>query len=423
MAIALYVKLEKPAKKKKVLHADIWGMRKEKYENLFRNDVQTTKWEEIKPIAPYYFFVPKDFALQSEYEKFWKMTDIFKVWSEGVKTHRDHFVVGFTKEEIIQKIRVFTSNLSDELVMEGLRLKNTRDWNLNKAREKAKNTRLEEGICHYSYRVFDVRYICYSSLLLEFDRCKIMKNILDRENFGLNMTRRLRDPIWRHIYITPFITDKTLLSSKDNCYFFPLYLYSNMSQENLFEKQSSKQDRTLNINDSFLQALRMHIGIITPPENILFYIYAILHSPSYRKIYEEYLKIDFPRIPLPPNAKAFERLSELGEKLVSLHLMRTSDLNETEIGFPKTGSNIVEKLSFDERAKKVFINKEQYFEGVSIEVWEYVIGSYQVMQKYLKDRKKRKLTLDEINHYMKVAKAIRLTIELHEKIDEVYGKM
>jgi hypothetical protein len=97
-------------------------------------------------------------------------------------------------------------------------------------------------------------------------------------------------------------------------------------------------------------------------------------------------------------------------------------LNETVVGFPKSGNNSVEKVSYDDEKKRVFINKEQYFDGISKEVWEHRIWAYQVMEKYLKDRKKRKLSLDEINHYMKVAKAIRLTIALQEKIDDLYGK-
>ena len=103
-------------------------------------------------------------------------------------------------------------------------------------------------------------------------------------------------------------------------------------------------------------------------------------------------------------------------------MLKHPDLEKTGVGFPKSGSNKVEKVGYVEERQRVFINKEQYFEGISREVWEYRIGAYQVMEKYLKDRKGRKLSLDEINHYMKVAKAIQLTIKLQEKIDEIYGK-
>jgi len=429
--------------KAKVFYADIWGLREDKYKYLFENDVQTTKWQELEPVAPYYFLIPKDFALQAEYEKFWKVTEIFKVWSLGVTTHRDHFVVGFIKEEIIQKLRIFTGKLPDELVAQSLNLKGTGTWKLVEARQKAKTQRLEENIHHYSYRPFDNRWVCYDSLLIDRDRRNVMQNILNRENLGLNLTRRLRDPIWRHVYSTSSITDKTILSSRDNCYFFPLYLYPDKLVGAIHElplQDKSKPKRIPNFTPEFLQAFSSNIGIhvgaglvpaqqekatarVAPtPEEIFYYIYAVLYSPTYRKRYEEFLKIDFPRVPLPSNYDVFRELSDFGKELVDLHLLRHSDLEKTEVGFPKSGSNKVEKVGYAEESQRVLINKEQSFEGISNEVWEYRIGAYQVMDKYLKDRKGRKLSLDEINHYMKVAKAIQLTIGLQEKTDDIYRK-
>jgi len=171
-----------------------------------------------------------------------------------------------------------------------------------------------------------------------------------------------------------------------------------------------------------LQALGEGLNTHPTPEEIFYYIYAVFYSPIYRKRYQEFLKIDFPRVPFPSDKEIFEGLSNLGRELVDLHLLKHPDLEKTGVGFPKSGSNKVEKVSYIEERHSVFINKEQYFEGVPNEVWEYRIGAYQVMEKYLKDRKSRKLSLDEINHYMKVAKAIQLTIELQQKIDEIYGK-
>jgi len=173
-----------------------------------------------------------------------------------------------------------------------------------------------------------------------------------------------------------------------------------------------------NFNPEFSKALKESLGVQPTPEEIFYYIYAVLYSPTYRKRYEEFLKIDFPRVPLPSNYEVFKELSKLGKELVDLHLLKHPDLEKTDVGFPKSGSNKVEKVGYVEESQRVFINKEQYFEGVSREAWEYQIGAYQVMEKYLKDRKGRKLPLDEINHYMKVAKAIQLTIELQQKIDD-----
>jgi len=193
--------------------------------------------------------------------------------------------------------------------------------------------------------------------------------------------------------------------------------------ELLFDGEAHKADRMPNFTSEFLQAIKESLDSEPTPEEIFYYIYAVLYSPTYRKRYEEFLKIDFPRIPLPADYEVFKELSNLGKELVDLHLLKTPGIDEAEIGFPKGGSNTVEKVSYNEGNQRVSINKEQYFEGVSKEVWDYRIGAYQVMEKYLKDRKKRKLSLDEINHYMKVAEAIRLTIELQEGIDELYRKL
>lgn len=423
VAIALYTKLERPPEEKKVHYADLWGLRSQKYETLLETDAGTTEWQELRPTAPYYFFVPKDFTLLETYREFWKVSDVFEDWSFGVATHRDHFVVGFTREEIIQRLGVFAGNLPNDLVKESLKLKDTRDWKLDEARQQAKAGCLEDAIRPYAYRVFDVRYVCYSSVLLERDRYGIMKHVLNRGNLGLNLTRRLRDPIWRHVYATSFVTDKTLLSSKDNCYFFPLYLYPERPEGRMFDEGGHDAKRVPNLADHFLQAVRESLGTEPTPEEIFWYIYAVLYSPTYRKRYEEFLRIDFPRVPLPADRKSFKTLSELGKELIDLHLLRHPDLQETEIGFPESGSNEVVRVRHDDERRRVYVNKDQYFEGISNEVWEYRIGAYQVLQKHLKDRKGRKLSLDEINHYMKVAKAIRLTMELQKKIDKVYRTM
>jgi hypothetical protein len=163
----------------------------------------------------------------------------------------------------------------------------------------------------------------------------------------------------------------------------------------------------------------MFIGLLI---HGLYSIYAALYSPTYRKRYDDFLKIDFPKVPLPSDLEKFKNLSELGKELVELHLLTHPSLSETEIGFPVSGLNTVEKVRYDEENRRVYFNKEQYFSGVSKAVWEYRIGAYQVAEKYLKDRKKLKLPLEEIEHYRKMAKAIEGTIEVKEEVEEVYGK-
>ncbi|MEW6189552.1 MAG: type ISP restriction/modification enzyme [Actinomycetota bacterium] len=424
VTIVLYVKLEKPLEQKKVYYADLWGVRSEKYGYLFENDVCTTKWQELEPVAPYYFFVPKDFALQEEYEKFWKVTEIFKEWSSGITTHRDHFVVGFTKEGILQRLRIFTGRLPDELVAQSLNLKDTGTWKLTEARQKIRDQSPEDKIYPYAYRPFDVRFVCYESTLIDRPRLPFMKNLL-AENLGLALVRILSKLPFSHAFVSKCLTNRELVSvrTKERTYVFPLYLYPDEPEGRLFREGAPEAERVPNFTAEFLQAVKESLGTEPTPEELFYYIYAVLYSPTYRKRYQEFLKIDFPRVPLSADHKLFKTLSGLGKELAELHLLKHPALQEAEVGFPESGSNKIEKIHYDEKRGRVYFNKDQYFEGISKDIWEYRIGAYQVMDKYLRDRKGRRLSIDEIEHYMKVAKAIRLTIDLQQKIDGIFKEI
>ncbi|KAF5431907.1 putative helicase [Candidatus Methanophagaceae archaeon] len=240
------------------------------------------------------------------------------------------------------------------------------------------------------------------------------------DNLALTTIRsEAKDVDFSHSSISSFVTDIHYVGGQS--YIFPLYLYHDESKVKSLDDKTCKQERALNISKEFLQAIKEALSTEPTPEEIFYYIYAVLYSPTYRKRYEEFLKIDFPRVPLPLDLEKFKNLSALGKELVELHLLRHPSLSETEIGFPVSGLNTVEKVRYEEENRRVYFNKEQYFEGISKAVWEYQIGAYQVMAKYLKDRKGRELSLEEIEHYMRVAKAIERTIEVQEKVEKVYG--
>jgi predicted helicase len=425
VAIAIYLKMEKTQKEKKVFYADLWGKRKDdKYPYLLNNDVKTTKWHELKPVAPYYFFVPKDFELKKEYNKFWKTTEIFNLWGSGIITRRDTIAVAFKRKEMQNKMFMFTNlNLTDSIIGETFKIVDTIEWNLHKAREHVKKENINELIKSYHYRPLDFRYIYYSEFIISRTCKKWMKHLL-RENLAIITTRIITDMEEKGSFISNTIGDIHSISGQS--YFFPLYLYPDEPvgaiHELPLQNNKFKAEREINFTSEFLKAINESLGKEPTPEEIFFYIYAVLYSPTYRKRYEEFLKIDFPRIPLPSNLKYFQEMSNLGRELVDLHLLKHTSLSETDVGFPIGGSNTVEKVKYDENSMKVYINKEQYFENISEDVWKYRIGAYPVIEKYLKDRKKRKLSLDEINHYMKVSKAIKLTIEIQRKIDEIFCK-
>nr|QNO50882.1 hypothetical protein CGMOHENL_00025 [Methanosarcinales archaeon ANME-1 ERB6] len=425
VAIALYVKREKPLEEKKVYYADLWGLRSEKYKNLFENNVESTDWQELEPREPYYFFVPKDFALQEEYEKFWKVTEIFKEWSSGVETGRDEVLVGFTSQQIT---KVFDDVFNPKMTLKDLEtcygLKGTSGWKIKTRREelfRKGESFSQRNIVPYAYRPFDSRFTYYCDFLrrLHFE---IMKHFLKSNLALLCMREVVIESGFSHIFVTDLISDRRMfLSNRGNPFVFPLYLYPDEPKGKLLDEEAFKPERTQNFTTEFLQAIKSALGTEPTPEEIFYYIYAVLYSPTYRKRYEEFLKIDFPRVPLPEDYEKFKKLSELGTELIELHLLTHPSLSETGVGFTESGTNVVEKERYDEETRRVHFNKGQYFEGISKEVWEYRIGAYQVMEKYLKDRKKRELSLEEIEHYMRVAKAIERTIEVQGKVEEAMG--
>lgn len=402
----------------KVFYADLWGSREKKYEYLLRNDVKTTKWKELNPLEPYYFLVPKDFALEEEYKKFWKITEIFSKYRNGVTTGQDQFFTDLNKQTLKARIlAIFNRSLTNDYLADIFRLKSQAGRKLLSGRQYSKYD--ESLLKPYAYRPFDKRWI-YAENRFLWRSVEWLWKQFEKENIALVSTRILSTQHFLHVFISDMVGDYCYLSNKTKEFaiFFPLYLYPDQPKGALIGEEKGSQ-RIPNFTPQFLQTLKDSIKKEPAPEEIFFYIYAILYSPTYRKRYEEFLKIDFPRVPLPSNYELFKKLIDIGKELVELHLLKHSSLSQTDVGFPKGGSNIVENVKFQEKSRRVYINKEQYFEGVEKEIWEYKIGAYQVMEKYLKDRKGRKLTIEEINHYMKIHKAISLTVKLQEKIAHI----
>ena len=408
-------------------------MRASKYDYLGKSDFHTTEWKELKPIEPYYFFVEKDFSLQANYDKFMPITEIFDKSSSGVKTHRDHFVVGFTDEEIKQRMRTFISNLPDDLVAQSLDLKDTRDWNLKTAREEVKKIEWKKHIRYYAYRPFDIRKACYLPDLIDrgCDRWDLMQNFF-KDNLGLCVTRQLSTSSFCHAIVTDQITDMCFISIKtrETGYVFPLYLYKKAETRKksslksimlLFEPESDYFVRKPNFNSAFSEKVSKVFKKSPSPEEIFYYIYAVLYSETYRTKYAEFLKIEFPRVPFTTDYKLFKRMSGYGNRLVELHLLKSPELDSPIARFQGKGDNRVKKLKYDDKTGVLYINKEQYFEGISQDVWSYQIGGYQVCDKWLKDRKERVLSLDEIQTYCRIVTAIHKTIEIQKSIDGVYN--
>jgi predicted helicase len=435
-AIALFIKNRNNNKNRKVFYSELWGMRKEKYDWLINNDITTTKWQAIAPKSEFYFFVPRDEKFLKQYEKSPKITDIFPVNSVGIVTARDKFVIDTDKKVLKRRIRMFyDEKIPDELIGEPYKLKDKANWKLKSAREKVRNDKdWENSFAQILYRPFDIQWIFYHNALVERSRRNVMRHMM-QENLSLSFMRQVSlEENYSHVLISQHIVDnRTFLSSKGITQQAPLYLYPDPDQKDLFSELEESKERKPNISKKIFSALSETYKTKPSPEDIFYYIYAVFYSNIYRTKYAQFLKTDFPRVPFTKDKHLFKKLAEYGKRLADLHLMQSSELDSpiakfqgtpacAEQGAAGRGNKQVDKIKYDKEGERVYINKDQYFEGIPENIWQYQIGGYQVCNKWLKDRKGKVLSLDDIKHYCKVATAIKHTINIQKSIDEIYNE-
>ena len=421
VAIALLIK--KKGIKKKISHSELWGLRENKYNWLNKNDIKTTRWKRIKPKSEFYrFIILRDEKLLEAYEKHPKITDIFPINSVGIVTARDNFVINFDKEALKRHIRMFRDEkMPIEVVRQAFNLKDKSNWKLKEVREKVINdNEWEKSITKIAYRPFDSRWIFYYDDVIERSRKEIMYHMM-HGNVGLIVPRQVLSD-FRHVFCTNQITNFNSLDTAGRFgsgYLFPLYLYPD--KKDLFSHTKEPKERQHNIGPKLFKSLSEVYKKELIPEDIFYYIYAILCSNTYRTKYAEFLRIDFPRVPFTKNYKLFSKIGEYGKKLVDLHLLKSIEIDSPVTKFQGKGSDKVEKLKYDKKEKRLYINKEQYFDGITPQIWQYQIGGYQVCDKWLKDRKKRRLSLDDIKHYCRIVTALSKTSEIQKQIDAIYG--
>ncbi|MCL1463738.1 type ISP restriction/modification enzyme [Argonema galeatum] len=407
----------------KIYHADLWGSREDKYGYLQEHDVNTVEWTEILPNSPFYLFIPQNTDCRAEYERGWKITDIMPVNSTGVKTHRDHFVFDFDSSELRKRIEKFRDlNITDEEISKIYEIQDTRDWKLSQKRRSLKsNQDWKKHFTQCLYRPFDWRSYYNHEDVVELPRNEIMRNFLQGNNLGFITSRNVEiERIYDQVLCTSNLIDNHTLSLKEANYVFPLYLYPDVDnpQGSLFVSDKIET----NISQNFINSIQEKLKYIPTPEAIFYYIYAIFHSPTYRQRYAEFLKIDFPRVPLTSNDRLFKDLGEKGQELVDLHLMKSKKLNQLITKVGGDGDNAVTEVTYNTTKQRVYINKTSYFEGIAPDVWEFKIGGYQVLDKWLKDRKKakRSLSFDDVLHYQKVVVALKETMQLMTEIDRIF---
>ncbi len=364
----------------KVYHTELLGVRENKFEYLNSHEIDNIEFTILEPVEPYYFFVPKDFNAQSDYDKGFKVDELFNVTTSGVKTHHD--------DELVSILPF--------------------DTDTNRT---------------YYYRPFDTRYIDYDLNKVVRHRYNVMKHFIKGDNIGLVLMRSLvNTDTYSTVQLCNSLSDINYYGFQS--YNFPLYLYDDDTEQKSFFAQNRKP----NLNMDIVQTIETTLGLSFTPEkedtegtfapiDILDYIYGVLHSNKYRTKYKEFLKIDFPRIPYPQNADYFFKVAKLGKELREIHLMNSKQVTEYITSYGVSGDNEVIKPEYKDN--KVYINRTQYFDNVPEVAWNFYIGGYQPAQKWLKDRKGRILSYDEILHYQKIIKALVLTNDIMQQIDGI----
>ncbi|MCF7811288.1 DNA methyltransferase [bacterium] len=421
VAIALFIK-NKKAKEPRVFNLDKYGLREEKYDWLDKNNFDQKNYQEIKPASPWYFFIPRNTSHIQQYLQWKRIDEIFPVNVTGIVTARDKFVIGFDKNEIKNRILQFRNlSLHDDTIKQAYNLKDTRGWKLSSAREIiASDNNWDTYYQKFLYRPFDIRNIYYTDAMVDWGRPEVMRHMLE-ENLAVILPKRVETKIpWQHCFCGEGIVEHVAVSLKTIDYVFPLFLYPDKNKKDIFNQH--KTEKEANIPADIFNKLQAVYGHKPTPEEILYYIYGVFYSNIYRETYAEFLKIDFPRVPFTSNYGLFEKLSELGKQLADLHLLKSTALDPPIARYQGSGTNdIIEKIKYNESEQRIYINKDKYFEGVASEVWNYHIGGYQVLQKYLKDRKGR--NMDDVPRYCRIVTALSKTIEIQEQIDEIYPQV
>ncbi|MFO0477635.1 MAG: type ISP restriction/modification enzyme [Bacteroidota bacterium] len=400
VSINLFVKTGKKKENElgKIFHYDLFGKREMKYDFLSENTLKTVGYKELPNVSPNYFFVSKDFDEQKVYDKGFSVNELFKINNVGIVTAKDTILIKDTQEELFNSI---SENFSIEV---------------NK-----------NAIKKITYRPFDNKLVYYDPKIVERAREKVMQHFINGKNIGLVIGRQgqvVGSMMWNLSFITDSITDFNLYY-RGGGVLFPLYIYPEIKQQQSFEL---KKERIPNLNEEIIKQISKKLALTFinekektkdtfAPIDILDYIYAVLHSPTYREKYKEFLKIDFPRIPYPKDANTFWQLVKLGGEIRQVHLLESPAVEKYITQYPIDGDNVVTKPKYQDG--KVYINDTQYFNSVPEVAWNFYIGGYQPAQKWLKDRKERKLEFDDILHYQKIIVALSETNRLMKEIDTI----
>ena len=423
--VAVSLMIKKKGLRRAVYHADLWGRRHEKYKTLLETKKNDVEWTKLKPSTPSYLFIPQDEKLREEYEQGWQLTDIFMKSNSGIVSKRDKIAFHFLREDLYKVLDDFNV-LEESRIKEKYNFKDSRDGKVNFVKKHIQDYGIKDKYIRLClYRPFDFRWTYHTDLskgFLGWPVYDIMRHMLSGENIGLVTTRLTKDD-WT-VFATKHIIAHKSSSRYDISYLFPLYLYLSQEQEKnkgkLFENVDPLEgkERIENFSQKFREFVDKKYECHYSPEVLLGYIYAVMHSPTYRVKYRDFLRLDFPRIPFVDKRETFATLSTLGWELLQAHLLKSIP---QALDVDVTGSDfVVEKPCYEAVHERLYINKTQYFAPVPKDVWEFHIDGYPVLGTFLKYRKGRMLSLDEIEAIQNIINALRFTIDQMQRIDECW---
>lgn len=428
VSINIFVKTGKKKAKElgKVFHYDLFGKREMKYDFLSEMNLKDIDFSELNYNKPYYFFVPKNDDGRNDFENGFRVDEIFIDFTSGMVTANDALTIFNTKEELANQTERILSSVNPFT-----------EFGIKDSRRISKEGRIEDlktakakGVMKINFRPFDVKFMYKfekNEHWINSPRTDIMQHFINAENVGLVVSRQCADD-WKHILCTKDANDFNLTGTAGRYgsgYTFPLYLYPETNAQQTIDQAT---ERIPNLNTEIVKQIAEKLGLTFTnekettkdtfaPIDILDYIYAVLHSPTYREKYKEFLKIDFPRVPYPKDKDTFWQLVKLGGQIREIHLLESPAVEKYITQYPEDGDNTITKPKYQNG--KVYINDTQYFDSVPQTAWEFYIGGYQPAQKWLKDRKERKLQFDDILHYQKIIVALTETDKLMNEINKI----
>jgi predicted helicase len=426
VSINLFVKTGKKKHNElgKIYHFDLFGKREQKYEFLINNSLNKINFNILPANKPNIFFKPINESNIKEYNNGFMVDKLIPNYITGIMTAADSFIIDNSKSNLEQKIIDFyESDYSSTEFTEKYNLgKNYSEWVINNKHKTKFNFKNIQRITH---RPFDDKWTYFDNNFLWRSRSQIMNNYKNLDNIGLITAKSNRSNRPDHFFISKYMSEAKTGESTTQSYNFPLYIYPNNNGQQTLDQST---ERIPNLNFDIVKEISDKIVLTFTnekettkdtfsPIDILDYIYAVLHSPTYREKYKEFLKIDFPRVPYPKDKDTFWKLVKLGGEIRQIHLLESAVVDKPICKFNISGTDVVIKPKYENG--NVYINENQCFEDVPEVAWNFYIGGYQPAQKWLKDRKDRELQIDDIRHYMKIIVALTETDRLMKEIDKI----